>query len=46
MDSGEEPIQHSAELAVVRRQARRIHVGAVVVAAALTAVVAGLAALV
>jgi hypothetical protein len=44
MDGGEEPIQHSAELAVVRRQARRVHVGAVVGAAALTGLSMGLAA--
>ncbi|HET7040117.1 MAG TPA: hypothetical protein VFH97_09520 [Gemmatimonadales bacterium] len=46
MDDGEEPIEHSAELAVVRRQARRVRVGAAVGGTILAGVATVLAALV
>jgi hypothetical protein len=45
MDDGEESIQHSAELAVVRRQARRVHAGAILSGAVLTALTMALTAL-
>jgi hypothetical protein len=44
MDEGEEPIHHSAELAVVRRQARRVHGRALIAGTALTAISVALAA--
>ena len=37
LDDGETPIPHSAERAVIRRQARRVHAQTVVIAVALTA---------
>jgi hypothetical protein len=44
MDAGEEPIHHSAELNVVQRQARRVHLRALIAGILLTAFSAVLAA--
>ena len=42
MGQGEELIQHSAERAMVERQARRVHVRALAAGAGLTALAVGL----